>query len=566
MAYPDLYNDESVLLNAQNVKVKSVTFEAVLTTKRLILVDSKKHLIAPQEILLATLRDVEEGENAIRDPTLTLSLITNSGATRQMILTFSKTSGGDRKRECDEWIRILKQNLSPTFQQQVHAAPAAPAPAPVPVPEPVHVQEAPASPRIEVTNAPQPKKKIEIARPITKIVEGPAAMPKPVETTSLPIGSFCNRCGNRVPPESAFCNRCGTPVIRDPGQAVSAEPPAPAQAPPAPLPQASIPQLHVPIPAPMFGSAAGDRKERPIEQVIHSIEPLIEDSVPRTVPQPLIYKPGFSTVVTPSAPEPAPAAAPAESVPAEGGVQWPVITPAGTTPAPEGDPAPAAAPEAPVQAPPPVPPQRKSSKTKYIAIAIAVIVILAVIGSAVLFLKPQDTLSPVTTPATTLPTPTQTPIVTVTATPEETLPVVASPTVTQEQTTAAASQIIIPTKGVWVKISYTGNYAASIGTPGAESARSDTGDHIYQIPTSTGIVVASVQKVDASGQELEVEVYKDGTQMIRKTTTKPKGIVEIQVDLKPSPTPTTPAPVTTTAPAVSGGNTSSAVNQTLKLG
>ena len=122
MAYPDLYNDESVLLNALNVKVKSVTFEAVLTTKRLILVDSKKHLIAPQEILLATLRNVESGENAIRDPTITLSLITNSGATRQMILTFFKASGGDRRRECDEWIRLLKQNISPTFQQTVHAS------------------------------------------------------------------------------------------------------------------------------------------------------------------------------------------------------------------------------------------------------------------------------------------------------------------------------------------------------------------------------------------------------------------------------------------------------------
>ena len=53
MAYPDLYSDESVVLNTQNIKVKSVSFEAVLTTRRLILVDSKKHLIAPQEILYA---------------------------------------------------------------------------------------------------------------------------------------------------------------------------------------------------------------------------------------------------------------------------------------------------------------------------------------------------------------------------------------------------------------------------------------------------------------------------------------------------------------------------------
>ena len=213
MAYPDLYHDESILLNAQNVKVKSVSFEAILTNRRLILVDSKKHLIPPQEILLATLRDVEGGENAIRDPTITLSLITSSGATRQMILTFTKTSGGERKRECDEWIGILKQNLSPVFQHPVQQVTQ---PSAVHQDAPEH--EEPVPPRAEVSGAPAvqaQKKKIEISRPMKKIVDSVPAMPKPIETTSLPTGSFCNRCGNRIPPESAFCNRCGTPVVQE---------------------------------------------------------------------------------------------------------------------------------------------------------------------------------------------------------------------------------------------------------------------------------------------------------------------------------------------------------------
>nr|WP_320160685.1 zinc ribbon domain-containing protein [uncultured Methanoregula sp.] len=564
MAYPDLYNDESVLLNAQNVKVKSVTFEAILTTKRLILVDSKKHLIAPQEILLATLRDVEGGENAIRDATLTLSLITNSGATRQMILTFSKTSGGDRKRECDEWIRILRQNLSPTFQHHVPAAPEyVPAPAPAPAPEPVYYQPAPAMPPVETPAAPpQPKKKIEIARPITKIVEAAPQMPKPVETTSLPMGSFCNRCGNRVPPESAFCNRCGTPVVRDPGM------PAPtgvtAQAPPVSPPPSPIPQLHVPIPAPVFGSAASDRRERPIEQVIHSIEPLIADSVPRTSPLPLIEKPGASTLVTPSVHEPAPVAEAAPAPVAEGAVPWPVITPAGTQPAAEPAPAPSpAAPEIPAQIPPPVPPAPRSSKKKYIAIAIAVIVILAIIGSAAIFMKPQETPA-VTTPATTIPTPT--PALTVKATPTPTA-TVAVLNATPAETATAGSSVQIPSSGVWVRVNYPGIYSASIGTPGAETTRSDTGDHLYQISTSTGIVVASVQKVDASGRELTVEVYKDGALVTSKTTSGPRGIVEIQADLKPTPAPTTPTTEPTPEPSVSttttvSGTGNSTANQT----
>nr|WP_319375890.1 zinc-ribbon domain-containing protein [uncultured Methanoregula sp.] len=557
MAYPDLYNDESVLLNALNVKVKSVTFEAVLTTKRLILVDSKKHLIAPQEILLATLRNVESGENAIRDPTITLSLITNSGATRQMILTFFKASGGDRRRECDEWIRLLKQNISPTFQQTVHASHDIPPPEPAPefVPQP----EAPPTPRIEITNAPQPKKKIEIARPIMKIVENPPSMPKPVETTSLPVGSFCNRCGNRVPPESAFCNRCGTPVVRDPDQVPPAEPApeaaAPVITPPVSPPPSAIPQLHVPIPPPVFGSAAGERKERPIEQVIHSIEPLIEDSVPRTEPAPLIQRP-VSTLVTPAQPaEPAPEpAAHAEPAPApdSGNVQWPVITPAGgEAPAPAP-----AVPETPAPVPPPAPPARKASgRKKVIAIALAAIIILAIIGSAILFMNPQGTTPATATPTTATTIPTTAPAVTATATPTETVAVIA-PVATPMQTTTTAAQQVIPSSGVWIRIIYPGIYSATFGTPGAESTRTDTGDHVYQVFTSTGIVVASVQKVDASGQEIQVEVYKDGNQVAKKSTTAPKGIVEIQADLKPTPTPTTltPVPVTTTATISAGAN------------
>ena len=159
MAYPDLYSDESVVLNTQNIKVKSVSFEAVLTTRRLILVDSKKHLIAPQEILLATLRDIEVGENAIRDPTIMLSIITNSGATRQMILTFSKTSGGERKRECDEWAKVLRQHTSSTFQH-----PIMPDIAKHEDSSPANAE--PAHSRMEMTSipsVPSPKKKIEIA-------------------------------------------------------------------------------------------------------------------------------------------------------------------------------------------------------------------------------------------------------------------------------------------------------------------------------------------------------------------------------------------------------------------
>ena len=249
MAYPDLYKDEHKLLEAQNVKVKSVPFSVVLTNRRLVLIDTRKQTLPPQEILLATLKNVDSGENAIRDSTLTLSIITNTGTTRQMILTFSKTSGGERKRECDEWVRTLRHHISQnvqhhTIQQDI---PEPQEEEPVVVPENIHAA-APSS-RIEIVNAPPQKKRIEISRPMKKIIESVPTMPKPVETSSLPTGSFCNRCGSRVPTESAFCNRCGTPVAKDqdlepvlrqsPQPVLRQEIPAPA------IPQVAVP--HTPV-------------------------------------------------------------------------------------------------------------------------------------------------------------------------------------------------------------------------------------------------------------------------------------------------------------------------------
>jgi hypothetical protein len=527
MAYPDLYSDETVVLNAQNIKVKSVSFEAVLTTRRLILVDSKKHLIAPQEILLATLRDIDVGENAIRDPILTLSIITNTGATRQMILTFSKTSGGgERRRECDEWAKILRQHISSAVQHPI--MPDVPTHQEQPA---IMTNAEPAPVRMEVSSipvVPSPKKKIEIARPgpIKKIIETAPSMPKPVETTTLPTGSFCNRCGSRVPPESAFCNKCGTPVVKESdieARLAVAEEPQPS----------SVPQVQMRSP-PVFGGVT-DKKERPIEDVIHSIEPLIEGSVPRTEPAPLIPKQHMQpTAETATAPAPREPESPSISE-----IKWPVITPS-TSPA-AGETAP---PES--QSPPPhypVPPA-VSRAPKLLILGVLAIVILAIVAAVFVFANPlgggAGTPAPTPTPevtaaATVAPTTVQTEAPVTTAIPETTPAPVTPP------------QLIVPPQGVWVHVQYANQYTGSVGTPGFESDISGSGEKYFQIPTSEGIVVASIQKVDGSSDKLTVEVYKDGEKVTEKSTVTPKGVVEVQADLKPAPTPK-PTPTPTKVP------------------
>ncbi|MDD1696840.1 MAG: hypothetical protein LUQ36_00600, partial [Methanoregula sp.] len=108
MGYPELDHDESIILETRNIKFKSISFDGILTNKRIILTDSKKNVIPSQDIALSTIRNVETGENAIRDHFLILSIITDSGEKHQTVLTFVRQAGGERKRECSEWAKKLK--------------------------------------------------------------------------------------------------------------------------------------------------------------------------------------------------------------------------------------------------------------------------------------------------------------------------------------------------------------------------------------------------------------------------------------------------------------------------
>jgi len=539
-----LYSDERVVLQAQNVKVKSVLFEVVLTTRRLVLIDTKKNSIPPQEINLATLKDVESGENAIRDPTLTVSIITISGNTRQMVLTFSKTSGGERRRECDEWVRALRQNITSTVYHPVTQAPAPkeqelvqPAQPPV-VNIPAGQPSVPAPHRIEMTNTPPPKRRIEIARPMKKIVEAAPTMPVPVETSSLPTGSFCNRCGNRVPPESVFCNRCGTPVVKDTDSVDT--PMVEFAAPPAP----AVPQVQV-APSPIFPTIT-DKKDRPIENVIHSIEPLIEGSVPRTAPAPLV--PAKQVHYTPDAEIAEPAGqvtaavtnedtGEAAAAPQPGDVQWPVLPQSGVS-YPAAQPAVPGTPPLSRPIPPATLPPRKIPFKLIGVIAIAVLVVVA--GGFFLMQgqngTPAVTPTPdITVPATTIP-----------GTTVQTIAATVIPTATPHEVTTLSPQV--PATGVWVKVTYPGKFSGSVGTPGRLNEVEFTGDKFYQISTTNGPVVVSIRKSEGSSTKMAIDVYKDGVPMKHAETIAPKGLIEFEAIFTPVATITTEAIATTAQP------------------
>jgi len=204
-------NDEQALITTPDVVVKSVSFEATLTDRRIILVDKKDDLIPPKEIALDTVLRAIPGENAIRDPILTL-WVASGGETRQMIVTFPQRKGATRKRERDEWISLLRDLIVPP----VRNAPARPAPAAE-------------SRRRIIEYAPDaeevaPRDTIRFhGEPRAQTVPEPVPR-EPRDTEPQPYGTFCSKCGNRLAPGSLFCNRCGAKTMAGAEAAPSYEP------------------------------------------------------------------------------------------------------------------------------------------------------------------------------------------------------------------------------------------------------------------------------------------------------------------------------------------------------
>ncbi len=184
MESPELDQDESILLESRNVKFKSISFDAILTTRRIHLTDSKKNVIPSQDITLATIRNVETGENAIRDHFLILSLVTDDGEKHQVVLTFARQAGVERKRECNEWAKKLKSLIPPS------ALVIAPSDVPVVDKESLTKREVPTPTQGTVTSTRPAKKKIEIARQKGTIIETGPGSSQPEETSPPPSGFF----------------------------------------------------------------------------------------------------------------------------------------------------------------------------------------------------------------------------------------------------------------------------------------------------------------------------------------------------------------------------------------
>lgn len=87
-------------------------------------------------------------------------------------------------------------------------------------------------------------------------------------------------------------------------------------------------------------------------------------------------------------------------------------------------------------------------------------------------------------------------------------------------------------EGLVVKITYPGEWSASIGDSEDSTLYDGTGDEVIELSdTRYDVVAAAVQKTKASSDKLEVEIIKDGKVLDSDSTTKDYGVATVSATL-----------------------------------
>jgi len=562
MGDPELRSDENVLVRTNGIFVKSLPFEGILTNRRIILVDKSKNLRPPKEISLATVKDIETGENAIRDQTITLSMVAKTGELRQMILTFSRQTGGNRIKERDEWVKLLKKNTGQVFEQAVHRNVQ-------PVEEEdLYPEEQPPA-RIAIrkeVEQPRPVKRIIESGPVPEVQPAPVSAPEPAAAPQFSgLGLYCTRCGDKLAEGSAFCNRCGSPV------SVTVTPPV---SPSSPAPDPLRTAVAEPAEQPVQRKSYEGRRETPvIGQISIPEEELSWEDIPEHVPAPVrslackvpdaISEPEFDQVAAPQ--DQTPPARPAKPGKARTGFLPRLFSPKelGPTPLKPESMSTRSAPPAPKKPKRPLSGRGFRPGKRAIFVVVGIVVIIAVVLIGALFVHSMITKGGISLPASTSGGTTSTP--TITGATMSSTPTVSGTLMIPKETPA----VTLPSTGVWVHVNYIGGFVGNYGIPSDLQTATDSGEKLYEVLNATGTVQAAIAKTDSSTRHaITVEIYKNGKVLTSGTTDASLGKVTLSVDtttgvakapvISPGTCETTTAPVkasATTSPAGSG-NTS----------
>jgi hypothetical protein len=187
---------------------------------------------------------------------------------------------------------------------------------------------------------------------------------------------------------------------------------------------------------------------------------------------------------------------------------------------------------------------RKPQKSSIIAAAIIVLILgIAAIAlySPSSFGAPARELFPVPTPSLTATT----------------------PAVPSSFGTPAPTPIVIPTAGVWVRVTYPHDFYGRLGNPGSLREVAGSGDRLYQMSADNRLVQVQMYKTDNSGDIMTVDIYRNGKLMTHRTTTSPKGFIDLLIDATTGAPPGIPPRITqTTGPVPAGNQTRTVITPT----
>jgi hypothetical protein len=96
---------------------------------------------------------------------------------------------------------------------------------------------------------------------------------------------------------------------------------------------------------------------------------------------------------------------------------------------------------------------------------------------------------------------------------------------------ASLPPVTIPSSGVWVRISYPGNFTGSVGAKGRLEMINSTGNQLIHVPVTSGMIDGSIEKQDGSDRTLFIEIYKDGTLVTRSASSRPFDLVDIHTNV-----------------------------------
>jgi len=555
MGSPYLNSGETIILTTDRVIADEVQYDVILTSQRLALVDSSHTRDQPQVIPFATILSVKGGMTPALEPGITLVLTDASGGAglQEITLVFSQQPYEDRAPERDRWVKTLIDYIV-RVRQEAPLSGKRPAPEITGTQPSVRRWVAPEIPQPHADVAPVQKEPSGMI--LTRIqeiaweapVEGEAAAEAKEDT--VPAGEVVPAdreeqalekaqeetvlAGEGVSAdreEEAGSHGTGTPAAPErweypavlEGEEEWAAEDAPGISPEPAVPEADSGEAAGAVAVADEGSpetaaarneelpagtaqepALPDGAARPADQT--DAAPDIRIGVPAHVVFPVITVPdsignpaGGISRETPQelTPEPAAGAEQGSTSAIQTGLQDTVVVPIVTAREPE------TLPEHQVSPSPLLAPRPKRDMIMVVA-AIAFILIVIACGAFVGFryLAEKNTVmtGPTVTPA----------------------PVVVQP--------SGTPAVIIPANGVWVRVMYNGTYAGSVGNAGDLKLVSGTGDQFYYIRDSSGLVQATFQKQDQTGETLTVGVYTNGTEVTYRTVRAPRGSISLLVD------------------------------------